>query len=446
MVSFAGIGSGLDLESLISGFVSIEKIPIQKLEVRKADANQQLSKIGGLVSILKSLESQAEGLDQLNEVRALKVSSTDESFVTATASDDALVGNYDLRVDQLATAQVTTSQVYSQNTAGMVGTGSIGITVGTDTQVDIVLDGSETLDDIAAEINASTARASASVVFDGTNYRLMIQSNDVGTDNTIAFQENSITMGLNIGANTISPAVDAQLQLNGITVTRKSNTISDLLQGVTLSLENEMTASDTDVGLRVDNDVDALRGKVEGLTNAVNQVLGFINLELSSGASEGAATALAGDTTLQGLQRRISQMVSSGYLHQGGTISMGSVGIVLGDDGGLSVDADKFATALQNDPLAIQSLIAGDGATSFTANIKSLVDEYTRSGTGVLVSKENGIRSRIDSFDEQIQRIEERGDRMEERLRRTYAALDVRMTELNNQSAYVAQAFAPKSN
>lgn len=446
MVSFAGIGSGLDLESLISGFVSIEKIPIQKLEVRKADANQQLSKIGGLVSILKTLESQAEGLDEPNEVRALKVSSEDESFVTATASDDALVGNYDLRVDQLATAQVTTSQVYSQNTAGMVGTGSIGITVGTDTQVDIVLDGSETLDDIAAEINASAARASASVVFDGTNYRLMIQSNDVGTENTIAFQENSITMGLNIGANTISPAVDAQLQLNGITVTRKSNTISDLLQGVTLNLEKEMTVSDADVGLRVDNDVEALRGKVESLTNTVNQVLGFINLELSSGAAEGAATALAGDTTLQGLQRRISQMVSAGYLHQGGTISMGSVGIVLGDDGGLSVDADKFATALQNDPLALQSLIAGDGATSFTANIKSLVDEYTRSGTGVLVSKENGIRSRIESFDEQIQRIEDRGDRMEERLRRTYAALDVRMTELNNQSAYVAQAFAPKSS
>lgn len=445
MVSFAGIGSGLDLEALISGFVSIEKIPIQKLEVRKADANQQLSKFGSLLSILKTLESKAEGLDEASEVRAVKVASSDESFVTASVSDAALLGSYNLRVDRLATAQVTTSQVYTQNTTGLVGTGSIGITVGTDTQVDVVLDGSETLDEVASKINASAARASASVVFDGTNYRLMVQANDPGTANAITFQENSISLGLTDPANTISTAVDAQVQLNGIVVTRSSNTISDLLQGVTLNLNRAMAVTDGDVNMRVDNDVDALRGKVEGLAQSVNQVLGFINLELSSGATEGAASALAGDTTLQGLQRRISSMLSSGYTHSSGTISMGSVGIVLGDDGGLTVDSEKFAAALQSDPGAIQSLLAGDGLTSFTANLKAMITEYTQSGTGVIINKQNGIQSRIKSFEEQIQRIEDRGDRMEERLRRTYSALDVKMTQLNNQASFVTAAFAPKS-
>lgn len=441
MVSFAGIGSGLDLEALISGFVSIEKIPIGVINGRISEANQQLSGVGSLVSLLKTVESSAEGLDETNEVRAVSASSSDESFVTATASDAALLGSYDLRVNQLANAQATASQTYTTNTSGIVGTGAIGITVGTNTQVDIVLTGSEDLDGVAALINDSNARVSASVIFDGSSYRLMIQGDDVGSANTISFQENSITMGLNLPGSTITAAQDSLMELNGITVTRSSNTIADLLQGVTLTLNREMAVTDGDVKMRVDNDTEALRGKIEGMTGAVNNVLGFLNLQLSSGAQEGSATSLAGDTTLQGLQRRLMSMLSSGYTHNGSTVSMGNVGIVLGDDGGLSVDSDKFATALQTDPGALQSLFAGDGVTSFSALLKSIVTEYTLSGTGTLVTKQSGLKERIDQFDDQIQRIEERADRMEVRLRRTFTALDVRMAQLNTQATFVASAF-----
>ncbi len=441
MVSFAGIGSGLDLEALISGFVSIEKIPIGVINGRISEANQQLSGVGSLVSVLKTLESSAEGLDEVNEVRAVTASSSDESFISVSASEAALLGSYDLRVDRLANAQATASQTYATNTSGIVGTGSIGITVGTDTQVDIVLTGSEDLDGVAALINDSTARVSASVIFDGSSYRLLIQGDDVGANNAITFQENSITMGLNLPGSTITAAQDSQMQLNGITVTRSSNTISDLLQGVTLTLNREMAVADGDVKMRVDNDTDALRTKIEGMTGAINNVLGFLNLELSSGAEEGAATSLAGDTTLQGLQRRMMSMLSQGYTHNGSLISMGSVGIVLGDDGGLSVDADRFNTALQADPDALQSLFAGDGVTSFSGLVKSLVTEYTLSGTGTLVTKEKGIKQRIDDFEDQIQRIEKRADRMEVRLRRTFTALDVRMIQLNSQASFVANAF-----
>lgn len=442
MVSFAGIGSGLDLTSLIDGLVNIERLPINQIEVRKADANRQLTNVGALMSLLNTMDSAAQTLDESAEVRAVKASTTNESFLGITASEAALIGNYDVRIDNLAKAQVTTSNTFAANTAGTFGTGTIGITVGTDVQVDIVLDGSEDLDDIATKINDSAARASASVVFDGTNYRLMVGADDVGTNNAITFQENSVVLGLTDPANVITAAEDSQLQLNGIAVTRNTNTISDLLPGVTFALNAEMAPTDATVTVRVDNDPDALQAKVEGLTTAVNNVINFINDELGSGSAGGTASSLQGDSTLQGLQRRLSSLVSSAYPNGQSSLSLGGAGINLGDDGALSVDGAAFAAALTSDPTGLSNLLAGDGVTSFTAIVKNLVTEYTQSGTGILVTKENGLRSRIDDFDIQIEKIEDRADRLEVRLRRTFAALDVRMAELNNQASYLASAFS----
>lgn len=441
MVSFAGIGSGLDLSSLVDSLVELEKQPIRALTTRKTDANRQLTNLGALVSRLKDLETAAENLDEVNEVRAVSATSSNEDFFTVSASDTAALGNYDLRVDNLAKGQVTQSMVYSSNSTGLVGTGSIGITVGTDTMVDVVFDGTEDLDGVAAKINASKARVTATVIFDGTNYRMMIAADDVGSANSISFQENSITMGLNNPGSTISAAEDAQLTLNGIAVTRSSNSISDLLQGVTINLEKEMAPTDSAENLRVDNDPDALRDKVQGFFNSLNTVTSFISEELGSGGTEGSATSLQGDSTLRALQRRLMSMLSAGYTHSSGVLSLGNVGVNLDQTGQLSIDTDKFNTTLQADPTKLSGLLAGDGVTSFTAVVKSLVDEYTKSGTGTLVTKQNGLRSRIDDWDDQIERIEDRASRMETRLRKTFAALDVKMAEMNNQSTYVAQAF-----
>lgn len=442
MVSFAGIGSGLDLGSLVDSLVQLEKQPINTLEARKATADRQLTNVGRLVSLVKSMETAAEELDEIDDVRALSATSSNEDYFTVTASDTAALGNYDLRVDNLAKAQVTRSMTYSQNVGGLVGTGSITITAGSDDPVDVVFDGSEDLDAVASKINDSGARVRAAVIFDGTNYSLMITADDVGAANAVTFQENSITMGLNAPGAAVTAAQDAQIQLNGITVTRSSNSISDLLQGVTLNLESEMDAAAPTESLVIDNDPDALRSKVEALTKSINDVMSFVNDELGSGATEGAATSLQGDATLRGLQRRISSLLSGAYTHmQGGMLSLGSVGVTLSDTGSLSIDADKFSTSIQTDPDALKSLLAGDGVTSFTAVLKSLVDEYTKSGTGTLVTKQNGLRDQISLFDERIEDIEDRADRLETRLRRTFASLDVKMAEMSNQSQYLANAF-----
>lgn len=446
MVSFSGIGSGLDLTALIDSTVQLERLPINQLEGRKADANQAISTIGSLVTRLQALQSEAEGLSNRDDVRALSTVSDNEDLVSATASDAAAIGSYNLRVDRLATSQVSVSSGFAQNTVGIAGTGSLGIQVGDRDRVDIVFDGNMNLDDIADQINQSEAQVTAAVVNDGTSFRLMISGNEVGSTNAITFTENSVTFGLNEPVNQLNAAQDAQFQLNGLPITRPTNTISDLLPGITFELNQEMDASDADVNIRVDNDPAALKDKLQGFVDAYNQVVGAISFELSSGSVEGAARALAGDSTLQGLQRRLSQIVFSAYPGSGGQLSLGALGIDLQNDGGLSINDANFDAAYNADPTQLQDLFAGDGTTSLTALVDNLVDEYTVSGTGILATKRSGFESRIDEWDRQIEQVEERAERLEVRLRRTYAALDTRISDLNTQGGFISQAFLNNNN
>ena len=445
MVSFTGIGSGMDLTALIDGLVAAERIPIQQIETRKTAANEKLSTLGSLVSRLQSLKAAAETLNEASEVRAVKAASSDDAAVSAVASDVAAVGAYNLRVSQLATPQVTVSQSYATNTSGLVGTGSIDFTVGAGTPVSVVLDGTETLDGVVSKINAAIAGVTAQLINDGTSYRVMIQSKAQGVANAVTFQENSITMGLNLPGANLSDAQDSVFTLNQLTVTRSTNSITDLLGGVTLNLQKTQSVTDPDVVIRVDNDPSALEKKVQDLANRYNEVLGQVSVELSSGKAGSAARALAGDSTLQGLQRSLSRISSNGYAHGGSLVSLGSIGVTLANDGGLSIDSAKFANALSTDPTALQDLLAGDGVTSFTASITSMVDEYIRSGTGTLITKQSNLRSRIGSWDAEIQRIEDRAGRVEERLRRTFTALDSKMAEMNSQFDYLSNALGNSS-
>jgi flagellar hook-associated protein 2 len=446
MVSFTGIGSGMDLTALIDGLVAIERIPITQIEAKKSTANQQLTTLGNLVSRLASLKSSADALNEAKEVRAVKASTSADDVATAAVSNAAAVGSYNLRVTSLATPQVTVSQTYASTAAGQVGAGSIDIGVGSNTPVSVVLDGTETLDEVAAKINDAGAGVSAQLINDGTNYRIMIQGSAPGTANAVSFQENSISLGLNAPGANLSNPQDAVFSLNNLTITRSTNSVSDLLAGVTLNLSRAMDLTEPDVVVRVDNDPDALKGKVQDVATKFNEVLGLISVELSSGKAGSTARSLAGDSTLQGLQRRLAQIASSAYTHGGGTISLGAVGITLGSDGGLTIDSTKFAASLSSDPTALSDLLAGDGSTSFTARLKSLVDEYNQSGTGTLITKQSNLRNRISDWDDQIQSIEDRASRAEDRLRRTYTALDSKIAQLNSQFDYLASALGNNNN
>ncbi len=430
MVSFSGIGSGVDWSALIDGYVQAEKIPITTLEAKKTSTNQELTTIGSLVSRLQALSSAAEALQTPADVRSMSATASRDDL-TATVSDAASPGRYEVRVNHLARAQVDHSQAFSSNGIGVAGAGGLVITAGDADPVSISLTGTETLAEVAAAINDSDANVTASVLNDGTGWRLAIQGQSAQAV-TLA------PVGTNLSFGTTVQARQAELEVDGLTVTRDSNRISDLFDGITLELNSETEAGET-FSVEVKNDVKGLQDKVQTFLDAYNQVAGLISLELRSSGPN--ARPMAGDSTLQSLQRRLSGVVSGGYDHDGGTVSLGAVGIKLANDGGLSIDATKFEAAMESDPTALSSLLAGDGETSLTALLKDVVTNYTESGTGILRTKQSSLNDRLEGYDDQIERIENRASRLETRLRTSYASLDSNITELNSQLNAITAAF-----
>ncbi len=435
MVGVGGIGSGIDFSPLIDGFVAAERAPISALEARKTGANRQKSTLATLVGRLKTLETKAKALDEARKLSLRAATSSNSDSVKAEVSSTATDGRYVIDVQRLASAQSNASRVLADRGAGALGVGTVSIAVGAEAAVEFSYDGTTSLDDLALAINTSSLGAQASVINDGQGFRLLVTGKETGAANSIQF---TTVSGDAVGLedNLLVSAQDAELRINGLQVTRASNESTDIIEGVKLEFR-ATSAPSSPVIVQVSADTAGVQTRLQELVDAYNDVVKLVRSELGKGA-ESRAGSLFGDSSAQALQRRLSGIVSEGFNHNGQTQSLASVGLKVAQGGVLTVDSAGLSRALQADPSQINSLLVGDGVSSLTARFKSVVADYTTLGTGILVSKQAGIDSRIKSYDKQIEQIDGRALRLAERLRRTFASLDQSLAQLNSQSSYLA--------
>ena len=440
-ITFSGLASGLDSSSIIDQLVALERAPAQTLEARKGDLNSHKSIVSGLVSRFKSLSEVADGLLEPTEIRAASASSSNEEQIGVSVSGSALPGTYSIRVNQLASGETSSSSAFGTADAGVVGTGDVTITVGTEAPITINYTASDSLYDIAARINDSEANVSASVLFDGSQYRLMVSSNETGADSAISFSETGSALGLALPGSELVSAQNAEIEMNTITIQRSTNTFSDVLDGVTLNVLKESQVSDPDTVVTIARDIDGQRAKIQGFVDAFNSVVDSLNAQLTYNGVDRGTDTLFGDGTLQGLQRRLSATVTNTYTHNSGTISLGELGIRLDATGKLSIDSTVFDAAVNGDPEALENLFAGDGADGIAQTFVDMVEQYTRSGDGIFTVKTDGIDDRIDALDDQIQNIEDSAAALGDRLLRQFTALEEIMATLTSQQSFLSQAF-----
>src|SRR5262245_52963616 len=224
-VTFAGLSSGLDTTSLISQLVAAERAPANAIASHQSDISAQKSIVGSLSSALAALGAAVRGMDIASELQPRTATASD-GHVTVAASSGAAATVHEVLVSQLARGQITASRTFSSAGAGVLGTGSLSITVGTTTK-SISYGATDTLDDIASKINDAGAGASASVLFDGTSYRLMVAATATGTAAAPVFTDGGDSLGLSNPANITVPARDAIATIDGVEVTRGSNIIGD---------------------------------------------------------------------------------------------------------------------------------------------------------------------------------------------------------------------------
>ena len=426
-INFNGLVSGLDTASMIDQLVAAEKSSATVLRQRVTDVNRQGTILDDLTTRLLSVRDKARALDQASELRTAKATSSDDSHASVVVSGSAAAATHSLRVDTLARAQVTTSRTFASSGAGVAGTGSVDITTSAGTK-SVSWTATDTLQDIADRINAADAASTASVVYDGTNYRLVATARQPGVANAPTYTDGGAGLGWSAPANVTIAASDARFTLDGIAMTRSTNLVADAASGMTLTLKRAHAVGETDTIVDVSSDGDAVKTKVKDVVDAFNTAANLVTSQLSySGVTKGAGT-LFGDSTLRQLQLAMNKAATDS--HGGKTLA--GLGITFDRSGRLTIDDAKLSAALTADPRAAERLFVDGGLGT---KLGDLADQYARSGDGILAAKGKSLDSQAASYQKQIDRIEDAATKVGERLRDQFTKLEKALSTMQQQSA-----------
>ncbi len=284
-ITFSGLGSGLDTQSIISALLSLERRPITALNQKKNSFNTQKNLFGDLDAKLETLRDRANGLRKSLGFLGFSASVDREDFLTATANENAAKGTYDIEVLNLATTQVNHSDGEADKDTTTFGSGTLEFTIG-GTSTFVEIDGTNnTLQGIAGAINAAGIDVQASVLDTGsgaTPFKLIVNGTETGVANAVTIALDTGSQALQdlvdeLNANQVSTAEDAQFTLNGVTVDRSSNTVTDAITGVTLKLKGEQGPPDTPITtkLTISPDPTSTGNKVDDFVNAYNEIVDF---------------------------------------------------------------------------------------------------------------------------------------------------------------------------
>jgi len=440
-IQFGGIASGLDTNALIDGLVKVERRSIDILKTQGARYQAQQGVFSFLSGSLVSLRSAAQNLSLSTDFNKRAISSSDETVMKASGGSSALVGSYIVNVSSLAKAKVLQSTAYT-NTTDTIGQGTLTITVGSSTK-DITVDGANnTLSGLKDAINDANAGVTASIVNTGTSaapsYKLIVQGKNTGIENDVSLSF-SVTDGgsdpFTGGGDVVQAAADAQFTVNGLSLTRSSNTVSDAIPGVTLSLLKEGGASST---VSVGTDTNAIMANVKGLVDAYNAVAKIARDQFSLNGATGRQGALAGDSTLRATVSRLRNALTSVQGGDGSIRTLSDLGIRFQKDGSLTLDESKLTSALSQDPEAVQKLFlkADDGIGK---RIPEAVDSLISSVGGAITARQNGLNESLATLNKKIAREEQRIEKYQEQLTAQFTALEKLVSQLNEQSNFLAQ-------
>ncbi len=432
VINFNGLATGLDTGSMIDQLVAVEKSRANVYNSKVTDLTHKGTILSDLTNRLNGLRDKARTMDTVTELTAAKVKASDDKHFTVAVAG-ASVGSHQLRVTGLARAQTVSSTTFASAGAGVAGTGSVSITTGTST-VDVAWTASDSLADIAQRVNDAGSGVTASVLFDGTNYRLVATSKATGTAAASTFVETGSGLGWSApGAITLG-ATDAAFTLDGIPMTRGANLVDDALPGVTLTLTTLHAATEADTTIEVSVDRDALRDKVKGLVDNYNAVASALDSQLRYDGTPKGSDTMFGDSSLRRLQASLTKLITD--RHNGGTLA--ELGAAIDRTGRLTFDQTKFDKALIDHPQAVQDLLVTGGLAT---KVSDIVEQHVRSGDGILASKGKGFTSQIKSYQANISSIEDSATRLGDRLRAQFSALEKAVSALKTQSSQLTAMF-----
>lgn len=453
-ISSLGVGSGLDINSLVSQLVAAERAPKEgRLARDDAKLTAEFSALATLKGALSGLQSASRSLRDAESFALSRTVVSDEEFFTASGTGEAVPGSYDVRVQQLATAMRLGSGLFPDGPDSVVGTGTLTIAVG-DVSFDVGIDeDTDTLAQVRDAINAAAGNTvvRATLIGDASGSYLSLTSLATGADNDITVSVTGATAGLQTLADDLNDfdadvdvaAQDAIVHVSGYEIHGATNAISGAIDGVTLNLRKATEGTDT-VSLSVQRDEAAIQKKAENFVAAFNAVAQQVRSLGRYDAATKTAGTLLGDSLLRGVDSQLRRMLSEPVAGTTGSYrTLTSLGIELTATGTLQLDAAKFKSALAADPEAVGRVFSADSGVA--VRVSDFLDERLAS-SGEFAARDARISTQRRRLEQDREALDARMVVLQQRYLKQFTAMDTMLAQLQSTSSYLTQQLEGLAN
>ncbi len=449
-ISFGGLGNGVDFGQVIDQMLKVARLPVDRLNDRKAVLNSKNTDYATLGTKLIMLQSAADKLKRASLFDRSSASVSDETVLTATASSTATPGTYQIQVTRLAQSHQLVSKAakaVASTTTDIVSGSSATFTfrVGSGADQTVALGATATLEDLRDQINDLGAGVTASIINAGSDttpaYRLVLTSTSTGAGNAITIVTDETDLDLTNGSgtggtDTLQAAQDAEVIVGSsstVTLTRSGNVLTDAINGVTLTIKDTGT-----VQVSVERDGNAVKSNIMALATAYNDVVKFINERTTYDAVTKKGGNFFNEPTVRTVLSQVRTALSATVSGASTFSTVGEIGFKTERDGTITVDEAKLSAAINENYAAVKTLfITQGGVTGIAQLIVDAVDRLDDIEFGSITLRKQGLTKTIVDLTGEIAKKEDALALYEERLKRQYAALDALLRQLSSQSSFL---------
>ncbi len=444
-VSSLGVGSNLDLSSILTKLMTAESEPLTALQSKITATNTKLSAFGTLKAKLATLQDTASKLKSSLNLNAMGASSSDSTIAKATTAFNAAAGTYTIKVDQLASAQKSFSNALASDATFTSGTLNFDFN-GTVKSVELTGQTSYSLNDVRSAINAAGIGVTATVVSGDAGARLVLTGTQPGASGAFTLSATNGTgdtdsldlsdlaaFDTTTSGLARSTAQDATFSIDGIAASSSSNTVTGKITGVTLNLQAQGTTT-----LTVAVDSSAVTKAVQSFVDAYNAVINLVKTNSTYDSTTKTAGAFNADSSVTSLRSQLSQVRSTvpTELTDATYKTLASLGVSINQDGTMSLASDTLSTALSSSASDVVKTLNAYG-TAFANKLTSIL------GTGGLIeNRVNGLNTTLKIQNNNVTALENRLAQIKKRYTAQFTALDKLMSQMQTTSTYLTQQLA----
>lgn len=459
--SINGVTSGIDYSSLISGLMAAEKRPMQMVQVRQSDFQKKISVYDQLNTKLKALQTASETLKLSTGFSPNTLTVSDTSVLDATSTSAASAGRYDIKVSALAQGEKEVHDGAAASTSVVNSSGADKVFQYTyaGTQRTLTVASGTTLEGLRDLINSDSGNpgVAATILNDGSEYRLVMTGAGKGDSKSITIDAGTTLNGtdtLDFTATSFtetSKAQSAKFTVDGIEVTRETNTISDVIDGVTFTLKKADLTTPPASTIEIKSDKTAAKANVQAFIDAYNGVVDFVKTNSTYNTDTKVGGALFGEATARGVVSRLQSIVASSVADMPEDMqALSQVGIKTGRDGKLTMDAAEFDEAYSDDYTRMVEMFTG-AAQKIYDYTKSTVEGTTHTDPvtsekifidGTISLRKKGLQGVIKSLDKDLEQMQNRLDSLETNLTRQFTQLETMLRGMQSQGASLNSAIS----